>query len=244
MSIDLLQDRVCDTVTICEKTNRPKFLGFLSEEQAAFAGKVSDLKRVKHKFHGGYDGALRVMLGCFPDWADSIDFPISALTLQYRSSDKLTHRDFLGSLMALGLKRETVGDILIEDGRAVIFLADDIADYVISQLEKVGRVGVAVKKGFDNPLPVGQRLTELSSTVPSLRLDCIVAALCGISRNQACEKIEQSFVQVNSVFTEKITRKIEDGDVISVRGSGKFVIVSADDITRKNRIILKYKKYI
>lgn len=239
-----MQDRIRDMVELCEKTNRPKFLGFLSEEQVAFADKMSELKRVKHSFFGGYEGAGRLMLGCFPDWADEMEFPISPLTIRYRSVDRLTHRDFLGSLMALGLKRETIGDILIEEGRAVLFLTDEIADYVASQLEKVGRVGVALSKDFELPLPDVQKMVECSQTIPSARLDCVVAALAGISRGHAAEKIEQSAVCVNSVVAEKATRKIVDNDVISIRGSGKFKIVSAEDVTRKNRIVLRYKKYI
>ena len=138
METDLLKDRILDTVGICNKTDRPKFLGFLSLEQSVFAENIISKLDSNYRFFGGFDGAQRVMLGCFPEWQSEWDFPISAITFTFRKTDILTHRDFLGSLMALGLKRETVGDILVEEARAVVFLTDETADYVLSQITKIG----------------------------------------------------------------------------------------------------------
>lgn len=244
METDLLKDRVFDTANIAEKTNCPKFFGFLTEEQAIFAKRLLENQRFKFDFFGGYSEAKRVMLCCLPDWADEAEYPIVGITAVYRKTDILSHRDFLGSLMALGLKRETVGDILIEDGRAVIFLTDKAAKYVLCQVEKVGKVGVKLSLGFEEPLPKVGVLKEFTETVASERLDCVVSAVAGISRSLAVEKIEQSMVTVNSVIIEKPTRQVNEGDIISVRGKGKFIIDSVKDKTKKDRIILKYRKYV
>ena len=146
--------------------------------------------------------------------------------------------------MALGLKRETVGDILIEEGRAVVFITEENADFIMSQITKIGRVGVTSQKGFSEPLPKTVTMAEASVTVASNRLDCVVAALIGVSRNKAAQIIEQSLVSVNSVVSEKTTLKVNDGDIISVRKKGKFKIESQGEKTRKDRIILKFKKYV
>lgn len=244
METDLLKDRLYDTVNISERTNKPKFLGFLSAEQRVFASNILEKLNCSYEFYGGYDEAQRVMLGCFPDWVENPEFPITAVTAEFRKADVLTHRDVLGSLMALGLKRETVGDILIEEGRVVIFVCSENADYIISQISKIGRVGVTLEKGFVHPLPKAGEMIEQSVTVASERLDCVVSALIGVSRNKALEKIEQSMVTVNSVVTEKATAKVTDGDIISVRSKGKFIIESIQDRTKKDRLILKYKKYV
>lgn len=244
METDLLRDRLFDTVNICQRTQKPKFLGFLSLEQAVLADSIISKLDVEYKFFGGFDGAQRVMLGCFPHWAENVSFPITSITAEFRNADTLTHRDVLGSLMALGLKREAVGDILTEAGRAVMFVTCETADYVMSQITKIGRVGVTLKKGFSEPLPKSGELAEFSVTVASERLDCVVSALIGVSRNKAAEKIEQSLVTLNSVITEKVTTKINGGDVISVRSKGKFLIDSLQDKTKKGRLILKYKKYV
>ncbi len=244
METDLLKDRLFDTVNISERTNKPKFLGFLSAEQTVFARNILEKLNCNYEFYGGYADAQRVMLGCLPEWAENAEFPITAVTAEFRKVDKLTHRDVLGSLMALGLKRETIGDILNEEGRAVIFLCSENADYVISQISKIGRVGVTLKKGYVLPLPKTGEMIEQSVTVASERLDCVVSALIGVSRNKATEKIEQSLVAVNSVVTEKVTARVTDGDIISVRSKGKFIIESLQDKTKKDRLVLKYKKYV
>lgn len=244
METDLLRARVEDTAEICLRTSRPKFFGFLSPEQAVFAEHVLNRQSLNFVLFGGYDDAQRVMLGCFPEWAENFSFPVSSLTFKYREADSLTHRDFLGALMALGLKRESVGDILVEKGRAVAFVTDEIADYILNQVEKIGRTGVTVQKGFDEPLPCKSALCELSQTVSSERLDCVVAAVTAVSRATACEKIENGFVSVNSVVCEKTTKQVSEGDIITVRGKGKFFIDSLTDKTRKNRLVLKFKKYV
>lgn len=244
MQSEIFLARIADTVDICEKTNKPKFLGFLSLEEAVFAEKILENKKASYSFFGGYDEAERVMLGCFPEYITEQKFPITAITFSFRKEYNLTHRDFLGSLMALGIGRETVGDILVEPERAVAFVTNDIADYILNEVKKIGRVGVSVSIGAKFPLPSKSSLAEFSCTVASGRLDSVVASLCNFSRNEASQKIALGLVSVNSVQTEKSTKQISGGDVITVRGKGKFIIESLCDKTRKNRIVLKYKKYI
>lgn len=244
MDSGLFEARVRDTANICLRTSSPKFLGFLTPEESAIADSLLKSYGATYSFYGGYEDAQRRYLACIPDWCDRPKFPIAALTFEYRSVDKLSHRDFLGSLMALGITRESVGDILVGDGRTVVFLNSGIADHVTEQISKIGRVGVTVKQGFSEPLPTVGRLCDFSDTVPSTRLDCIVAAVCSVSRSVACELIESGLVSVNSFCCEKNTKNIVSGDKVTVRGKGKFVIESVDSHTKKGRIILKYKKYV
>ena len=244
METELFIARVGDTADICEKTSRPKFMSFLSAEQAVLASGILSKRGVDFAFWGGYNEAQRCVLGCFPDWMEEKTFPVTPITFSFRKSDALRHKDFLGSLMALGIKRETVGDILIEEGRAVVFVLNEIADYILSEVTKIGRIGVTAVSGAEEPLPQKNELKEFAETVASLRLDCVVSAIAGISRSLAAEKIGDGFVAINSVTVEKSTRSVNDGDIITVRGSGKFIIDATTERTRKDRIILKYKKYV
>lgn len=243
MEHELLAARITDTARICERTSTPRFLGFLSPAEAALAERLLKNTGSKYGLFGGFTGAERLMLGCFPEWAEEVNFPIAALTVAYRRIDEPSHRDFLGSITALGIKREAVGDILIEPGRAVVFVTAEIADFIKAQLSRVGRVGVTVTFGFTEPLPELAEATELSAVAASERLDCIIAAVCGLSRSQALELISAGCVAVNSVPAEKPAKGLSGGDVLSVRGRGKFVIVSLEGRTKKNRIAVKYKKY-
>ena len=243
MDIKLLPARIDDLKQISEKSNSPKFIGFLTAEETAIAVKRFSINE-KHTVFGGYEGAERVMLGVLPDWCDDPIFPITAITFTYRTCDKLSHRDFLGALMALGVTRETVGDILIEDGRAVVFVTSDISKFVLTQIEKVGNVGVTLSEGYDTPLPQMGKKLECSETVASVRLDCVVAAICNMSRTQASEKITDGLVMVNSVCITKPTLSVRAYDKITIRQKGKFEILSCNEMSKKGRIILKYNKYI
>lgn len=243
MDIKLLPARIDDLKQMSQKTNSPKFIGFLTAEETATAVKQFSHGE-KYSLSGGYDSAERVMLGVLPDWCDEPIFPIQAITFTYRQCDSLSHRDFLGALMALGITRESVGDILIESGRAVAFVATDVSKFILTQIDKVGNVGVTLASGYTVPLPQSGQKQSLSATVASVRLDCVVAAICNMSRTQAAEKIADGFVSVNSVCVTKPTLNIKSQDKITVRQRGKFEIVTCDEFSKKGRIILKYNKYI
>lgn len=243
MDSELLPARVKDLICLCEKTSSPKFLGFLTSDEAAIAVKQFGQKR-NYQLSGGYEGAERTVLAVLPDWCEEAAFPISAVTFTYRRCDTLTHRDFLGALMSLGIARETVGDILVEEGRAVVFVLSDISGFVSSQLEKIGRVGVSITNGFSEPLPSLGKKQEFSTTVASTRIDCIVAALGGFSRKEACEKIADGFVSINSICCEKTTQTVNSGNTVTIRQKGKFEIVACTEHSKKGRVILRYNRYI
>lgn len=244
MDETLLRARVDDALNITERTASPHFIGFLTEQECALA--VTFAKGKHFTLYGGYDDAGRKVFAALPDWCDEnfYDFPITPCTITYRKEDPLSHRDFLGTLMSLGIKRESVGDILVEKGRAVVFLSTDIFNFVMANLEKVGGVGISIEKGYQEPLPEHSRLENFSDTVSSLRLDCVVCALAGISRNSANELIEKGYVSLNGVLCEKITKTICDGDKLTIRGKGKFIISDVSRYSKKGRVIMEYKKYI
>ncbi len=244
MEAELLKARINDTADICLRTNKPKFFGFLSEEQAALAQNQLNNRNLNYKLFGGFSGANRVMLGCFPDWAEDFSFPITAITFNFRKEYTLSHRDFLGSLMALGITRESVGDILVGEGVAVAFITEDVKKFVFTQITKIGRVGVEISEGFCEPLPQTSKLADFTDTIASARLDCVVSALCSVSRGKANELIEIGLVSINSLVCQKATREVKENDILTVRGKGKFVIISLSGKTKKQRTVLEYKKYI
>ena len=243
MDSELLLARVKDLSNLCEKTVTPKFLGFLTPSQAAVVQNQLG-KNIRYEFFGGYNGAERTILCFLPDWCEEPVYPISALTFCYRKCDTLTHRDFLGALMALGITREKVGDILVEDGRAVVFVHNDMVKFVSSQIVKIGNVGVTVTEGFVGTLPTCSKKQEFTTTVASTRIDCVVASICNISRSDATARIADGFVSINSITCEKSTRTTNEGDIVTVRQKGRFEITSCDGLSKKGRIILKYNKYV
>ena len=245
MENSLLIDRARDAISIADKTCAPHFIGFLTADEKA--GLFREFQNEHISFFGGYEDAERCFFAALPDWCEKDNFsvfPITPLTVSFKEEYPLTHRDFLGTLMSLGIKRECVGDILVGKGKAVVFLSRDIAQFVKLNLAKVGGVGVTLEEGVNGNLPGHSTLCEFSDTVASLRLDCVVAALASVSRNTACEMIESSLVLVNSLLCEKITKTVCENDKITVRGKGKFIIGDVSSQSKKGRIILNYKKYV
>ncbi len=246
MDTQLIASRVRDASRLCDNASYPKFVGFLRPEETPLAESAAVKLCCKHLFFGGYEDAERVFLGVFPDWCDNFYdyFPITALTFKFRESDILSHRHFLGTFMSLGITREAVGDILIEKGRAVAFFSAEIAAFVKEQIGKVGGVGVSVEEGFSLPLPGMTGFEEITDTVASARLDCVVAALANCSRKTAAELIENKLISVNSVCADKIVKTVHNGDKVTIKGKGKFIIDSIDGRTKKDRLIINAKKYI
>ncbi len=242
MEPNILKARFLEAVSRSEKLLKPCFFGFLSEEEAAF---LKPFLNKNGMFFGGRDNAERVFVGVFPENIPKTEkaFPIKTLSLNYRKQKNLTHRDFLGSVLALGIKREAVGDILIEDGRAVLFVNSSVAPLILSELKTVGREGVLVTEGANQDLPSAEKREETVFTVSSLRLDCVISAVFSLSRNSATELIEQKLVRVNSIITEKPTKLIFEGDKISLRGKGKFTLKLLSGETKKGRLKIIVEKY-
>lgn len=198
-------------------------------------------------FFGGYDGAARRVCGFFEaTYAEELPkdelFPVCAVTFSFRKCDKPAHRDFLGALLALGIKRELLGDILIAEDYAVVFCHENAED-MIYHVTKIGKTGVSAEKGITKPLPE-VKTTKIDTTVSSLRLDCIVSAAANISRDKSASLIKSG--QVNADFCPclSVSEEIAENTVISIRGSGRYRLAEVTGETRKGRIRVVIEKYI
>ncbi len=235
-----------DMISICEKRHKRCFSDFLNERQMSLA--LSVLKEnaaSNYIFWGGYENADRTMLCIYPEYgsAEKDGFPFECLNLKYRKTDKLTHRDFLGSLMALGIKREAVGDIVVGEGITSFFVKSELAAYVESQITKIGRVGVSFTEetvSFDN---AAQEFEEKEHTVSSLRADSVVSAVTGQSRSRSRELIESGLAAVNFEIINNADKKISDNDRLSVRGYGKYIILSDGTLSRKGKYRITVRRY-
>ncbi|MBM7692345.1 RNA-binding protein YlmH [Peribacillus deserti] len=165
------------------------------------------------------------------------DFHISLFEIAYpKKFVAIEHRQVLGSLMSLGLKREKFGDVLI-DGEHVQFLAaEEIESYLTANLEKIGRSSISLKKiSFDDIIEVKDSWEEMSLTVSSLRLDALLSSLTKLSRQKAQTLIDQNKVKVNWKPADQSSFELKEGDVISARGFGRFKILSLEGRTKKEK---------
>lgn len=235
-----------DAAELCDRRNRPVFTDFLTEAEQAAAESVMNRLHANFLLWGGFEGAERRMLGVFPpyDEPEADLFPIDGVTASFRAADSVEHRSVLGTLMAQGIERSCVGDILIESGRCVFFCRTTVTHALIADVGKIGGVGVRLSQGFEDPLPAAHSFMEISTTVASARLDCITAALAGVGRGKAEELITAGEVMINSVICKKVSQTVFEGDKLTVRGTGKFIIDDLGNVTRKGRRILSARKYV
>lgn len=244
---DFFRAKIQNIISIAENQGYPKFSSFLDEVQQRTATEVLRLCHCNnYRFFGGLDECGRKMLGIAPDYmeAEDLDFPISVLEVRFHKDYQLSHRDFLGSLMALQIKREKVGDILVSEGLAVIFVQEDLKDFVIQNIEKIGRVGVALREVTESPIRPVQEFKEISGTVASLRIDCILALITRLSRTKAAELISSGRVMVQYAEVDSANLIVKPGDVVSVRGYGKFILLDEIHETKKGRFHIKINQYV
>ena len=243
---NLLRARVTDAERLSDKTGQPRFVGFLDERERALCESWLSRSRDRLCFWGGHEQAERTVLGVFPvgEEPQPLWTPLTALGFAYRAEKVLSHRDFLGTLMSAGVKRSAIGDILCGTGLTVVFVLNDILPFLQNEITCVGGEGVRLLPDYAGPLPEAHRFRDVSDTVASARLDCVVAALCRLSRGDATAAIQAGRVTLRFLPCESPSATVHDGDTLSVRGCGKFRIVELNTPTRKGRLILKAQQYM
>lgn len=237
----LFTARIADLIKKSQKTGMAEFSAFLNLRERELALQTASKLSCEVSVFGGYDEAERVILGFSYEEIGKNDFPI--VPLDFTVYGEIDHRDILGSVLALGLTREPVGDILLSEKGFRIFVSERIAEFVKTELTRVGRMKAEYDENGEDSF-AAPRFEEESDTVASLRLDSVIAAIANLSRNDASSLIEKGFVSVNHLTVEKATLTVDTGDVISVRGKGKFRIDDTGKTTKKGRIVLNYSKYL
>ena len=195
---------------------------------------------------GIYEEAERSMLAVFPDFYSAADvvYPFSAVAFRYRSSQVLNHRDFLGTILSTGVRRDKVGDILCGEGLTVVFLSEEIVPYICAQIQKVGGEGVVIQQDFSGDLPISRRYMEIHDTVASPRLDAVVKALIRVSREEAARMIRSGFVSVDHLPTDNVSYTLSAPSTVSVRGYGRFLVDHFGPETKKGRLQFSARKCI
>ncbi len=241
---ELLKKRFEELSRRAEDGGYSIFTDFLdmNEQQTLFTLKT------KFRLFGGYEGAERAV-ACFPppySEPENGDYPISfieVVSTAGRYTERLTHRDYLGALMSLGIKRETLGDILVCENAAYVTALDRMAEYIREGLKEIKRTPVkctVLKELPEVSLPVP---TPARTVVASDRADALLASVFNLSRSEARAFFASERVFINAKATVRPDEKLNGGDIVSVRGKGRVKIVSFSGETRKGRLwadILKY----
>ena len=235
----LVLSRAEDAVLLAEKNYQVKIVGFLNPRQRVLIEKnIFPPDTISVSFEGGYPEAERTIMLCMPEYVQTeLGEFLTIVKFSGRNLSTLTHRDYLGSLMGLGITRENIGDILCNQDGAFVFVKTDIADYILNNIDKVGRCGVKIEKcSLDDTEIPKPKLREINGTVSSLRLDSVLSLAAGISRGRAAELIGQGLISLNWEVCESVSEKLCEGDLISARGLGRMRLEKVGGLTRKGRL--------
>ena len=219
-------------------------------EQSIFISMKQELPKIKYFTYGGFEDAERKILCFCSDEMitdrNELDWPISCIKLvpaNQKFSDTLTHRDFLGAILNLGIDRCKIGDILIHENEGFLFCISTISGFITDQLSKVKhttiRAGITSSKDFDYK----PKFKEITGTVSSVRLDSILSVAFKSSRSSLTGLIEGGKVFVNSREVLTNSYQLKEKDVVSVRGYGKFIYGGTDYQTKKGRYSVKLFLY-
>ena len=197
-------------------------------------------------FDGGFKDAERTR-AVFRnhDWGEyNREDLFTAMRIEYRPQDTLGHRDILGALMALGIERSTIGDILIADGRATLVCLPELSRYICENLTKAGHVGLRVSEIKLDELPARHEdLTEKTYTVASLRLDVVMCAAFGLSRTKAAQLIADSRAMLDHQLCLQPAKELKEGALLSVRGLGRAKLLEIGGMSRKGRLFVRIGLY-
>lgn len=251
----MLLAQILDKITFAKDKNKLQNTDFLDMYQVSLV--ESFLRKIDVKNYillGGYEEAERKILLIYPEKYDDkmINKNISNILKAIRISlpddlvGKYTHRDYLGGVIKLGLKREKVGDILVDNTGADIIIMEEISAFLLSNIESLTRFQMSkvTLEEISNLRKVEIKKEEVKIIVSSLRLDNIVSELAKCSRSKAEQILNTERVFVNGQNETKKTKQIKQGDIITIRGKGRFEVKEFVGNTRSGRYIINIEKYV
>jgi len=244
----VMVSRILDKVEQCRYSSFA-YSDFLSPHEVVVSKRVlNKVDGIFFTFTGGYEGAERVMAAMSSDFIDNDDAlnnaPISCVRITPVIDKKLSHRDYLGSILGLGIKREKIGDILVYESYGDVFLVDKIAEYILFNLDKIGNVRAECQlQQVYQYTPPERKEKIINTTVASVRADSVTASGFGMSRTKVMEYFKAQRVFVNWEMVSNPSKQLSEGDVISIRGKGRIVLDKIGGTTKKDRINIVIRRF-
>ena len=214
---------------------RTKFLSLT--EQAILRNALKN--KVYFKLDGGYTNSELKRAIIYHD----SDTYITCFKILYNKKYlSLSHQNILGTLLSLSITKESIGDILANEG--IFFIISELKEFIVNEFTKINNVAINLEEIDGSNLVRTIELDLNSFTVSSLRLDSIISKITKKSRNSSLEMINNDLVKVNYLISNKHTKSINEEDVISIRKYGRFIVIDTKKTSKKGKIVVKYGKYV
>ncbi|BDF33933.1 photosystem II S4 domain protein [Lachnospiraceae bacterium] len=207
-----------------------------------------DMFPARYETYGGYDLSERQMVAFLPDALYyEYAYPVAVIEISpvnRKFAEELTHRDYLGALMNLGIERCKLGDIIIDGGRTLLFAKEELAAYITGELTRIRHTTVQAEQCTAGAFEYVPRYEELKGTVPSIRLDMVLSVAYPLSRSKLTAYIEGGKVYVNGKLITSNGCQLKEADRISIRGMGRLTYEGILSRTKKGRYMIAVRKYI
>ena len=251
----MVLSQMLDKMEIAEKREKIEYTDFLDMYQVALVKKfLNKIDINNYVLYGGYENAERNVAIFYPEKYNeemvqknySKILKVIKIQLGKEEEGKYTHRNYLGGIVKLGMKREKVGDIIVSEDGADIIVKEETAEMLTQELETLTRFqnSKIVVADLGELRKQEVKVEEVDIIVPSLRLDNIVSDLAKTSRSKAVQILAQERVFINGQSEIKPSKGVKLGDVITIRGKGRFVVKEIKGSTRSGRTVLRIEKYV
>lgn len=252
----LILAQILDKIELAQKREKIETTDFLDMYKISLVKNfLRKIEYTTYKFYGGYQEAERNILQIYtkPERTEEAlqedikeTLKIIRITLKQEDKGKFTHRNYLGGIIKLGIKREKIGDIIVSEDGADIIVKTEIAQSLKNDLNSLTRFQNAQIEILEiNKLrKIETKIETISIIVPSLRLDNIVSDLARTSRSKANEIISQERVFINGQNEKKPSKNVKLNDIITIRGKGRFIIKEFTGTTRSGRTVVLIEKYV
>lgn len=234
-------ERALEMLMLVERTQAMRLTDFVDPRQMTiFQSLASQVRDVTVSFCGGYDGAERGRVLIHPEYL-SVGLEDYRMALLGIKADQrfyaMEHRDVMGALLNVGLKREKFGDMLADEQGCFAIVAEEVADFVCSQVTQIHRTAVQFERvQWEDFSPPTARFTEKTVTVPSPRADAVIGEVYNLSRAKALVPIRAGKVKINWKVVEDPSHSLQVGDMVSMAGFGRFKLLEVSGPTRSGRL--------
>lgn len=236
--------QIIDKVRMVLKNHSVESTDFLDPyEIRVIKSILEQISEISYIEYGGLEQAERKILYIFPEYLDYNEKNSKIGSIEVDRFEGLTHRDYLGSILGLGIKREKIGDILLYKDIAIFIVKREVINYIIINLNQIGNATIKIKETDISSIePPIDDYEEFQIYTSSLRLDTVISHIYSISRGESLKKIKSNDVKINWEHFTKPTKILMEGDTISLKGFGRSKIVFYKGESRKGKSILIVRK--